>query len=119
MHYFTDQSGVIRGENGKEANQNSAPIDTTGPGLTVTDWQWQWPTAEYGSRYIVGTVRNNSDKEFSSVFLDFNLYDSNGAQVGSAGDSVTNLEAHGTWKFKAIVLEKEAATARLVGVTGN
>ena len=53
------------------------------------------------------------------MFLDFNLYDSNGAQVGSAGDSVTNLEAHGTWKFKAIVLEKEAATARLVGVTGN
>lgn len=26
MHYFTDQSGVIRGEKGKEANQNSAPI---------------------------------------------------------------------------------------------
>ena len=66
----------------------------------------------------MGTVQNNSDKEFSWGKIEFNLYDSNGAQVGSALAVQSNLEAHGTWKFKAPVLEREAAKATLKYVIG-
>jgi hypothetical protein len=101
-----------------EDDRHGSPpqTETTGPDLTVIDWQLT--PCEHGSQCIVGTVRNNSDKEFSWGKVEFNLYDSNGAQVGSAVAVESNLEAHGTWKFRTLVPEREAATARLKYVIG-
>lgn len=56
------------------------------------------------SYYIEGELVNNKSKKYSYVQIEFNLYDSNGVQLGSAIANINNLEANGTWKFKAIDL---------------
>ncbi len=70
------------------------------------------------SRFIVGTVKNNTATEFSYVQIEFNLYDKNGAQVGSTFANVSNLEAFGTWKFKALIFEETARSYKLKDITG-
>ncbi len=58
---------------------------------------------EYGTfYYIEGTVKNNTDKDYSYVDIEFNVYDKNGNNLGSCYDNNSNLEANGTWKFKAV-----------------
>ena len=58
---------------------------------------------EYGiAYYIDGYVKNNSDREFSYVQIEFITYDSEGNTLGSCIDNNSGLEADGRWKFKAI-----------------
>lgn len=69
--------------------------------------------------YIVGGVRNNFDKQYSYVQVTFNLYNKDGAQIGTAMDNINNLEPNGIWKFKAIGIVNETVdTYRLTGITG-
>lgn len=72
---------------------------------------------EYGVGKVTGTLRNNSNKEFSYVQVEFNLYDDTGAQVGSTFANINNLEAGGTWHFEGPVLEDRATQAKLKGIT--
>lgn len=85
-------------------------------GLEVVDFDWK--VGEFGNKYLVGTVKNNSDKQYSYVQVEFNLYDESGVQVGSTFANVNNLEPYGTWKFEAIVIEDNATRAKLKGVSG-
>jgi hypothetical protein len=80
---------------------------------------WDWSRDDYGSRYLVGTVINNSSHEFAYVQIEFNLYDRSGTQVSSTFDNVNNLEAGGRWRFRALVMEDNATTAKLKGVRGS
>lgn len=60
---------------------------------------------EYGlSYYIEGTVKNNKDKEYSYVQIEFVCYDSDGNNLGTAIDNTNNLLGNETWKFKAMGL---------------
>lgn len=61
--------------------------------------------------YIEGYVQNNTDKEYSYVSIEFNLYDADGALIGTAMDNINNLEANGKWKFKASSLTTSEETA--------
>lgn len=70
------------------------------------------------SNYIVGKIRNNDDKEYKYVQVSFNLYDKEGNQVGTAMANTTNLEAKGTWKFRALVIEKDTVRFELKDITG-
>jgi hypothetical protein len=80
---------------------------------------WKWERGEFGNLYIVGTVKNQSSKQYSYVQVQFNLYDAAGAQVGSAMANVNNLESFGTWRYRAIVMDDEhVRSARLKGVSG-
>lgn len=72
-----------------------------------------------GTTYIEGEIKNNTDKGYSYVQVTFNLYDANGAQLGTAVDNINNLEANGTWKYKAIGLTTDkVATYKFVEITG-
>lgn len=51
---------------------------------------------------INGTLTNNSDSDKSYIQVSYNLYDSDGAQVGTALANTNNLKAGGTWKFSAV-----------------
>ncbi|HBT20620.1 MAG TPA: DUF3426 domain-containing protein [Peptococcaceae bacterium] len=73
---------------------------------------------EFGTRYVVGTVKNNTDKEYSYVQVEINLYDDSGAQVGSTLDNTNNLEPGGTWKFKAVIMEDNATKYRIKDISG-
>lgn len=68
--------------------------------------------------YIKGTIKNNKGRDLSYAQVTFNLYDEEGNQVGTALDNINNLEKDGTWKFKAIGLETEATSYKLVEITG-
>jgi hypothetical protein len=67
---------------------------------------------------VAGTVKNNTDKTYSYVQVEINLYDSDNAQVGSTFANMNNLEPGGVWKFKAPVFEERAKRYKIMGVTG-
>lgn len=69
-------------------------------------------------RYVVGTVKNNSTKQYSYVQVEINLYDNSDAQVGSTLANANNLEPGATWKFKAPILEDNATKYKVKDVTG-
>lgn len=72
-----------------------------------------------GTTYIEGEIKNNTDKTYSYVQVTFNLYDENGAQLGTAIDNINNLEPNGTWKYKAMGLVTEkVSTYKFVEITG-
>ncbi|MFA4876561.1 MAG: FxLYD domain-containing protein [Methanoregula sp.] len=75
-------------------------------------------TGDYGSRYVVGSVKNNGDKTYNYVQITINEYDDSGAQVGSTLANVNNLEPGGIWKFKAYVIDKEATNFKVKEITG-
>lgn len=67
--------------------------------------------------YVIGTVKNNSEVQHQSVRVDFNLFDKKGKQIGQASDYIMILEPKASWDFKALVVEAEAAEAKLDKVT--
>ncbi len=77
---------------------------------------------QYGMSYTIeGSIKNNTDKQYSYVQVTFNLYDSDGAQIGTALANINNLEANGLWKFKAIGSlgdGKSVASYKLMEITG-
>lgn len=52
--------------------------------------------------YIEGTVKNNTDKDYSYVQIEFICYDKNGNNLGTAIDNTNNLLGNENWKFKAM-----------------
>lgn len=70
--------------------------------------------------YIEGYIQNNTNRKYSYVQVTFNLYDSEGNQLGTAIDNINNLEANGRWKFKAIALSEAGniASYKLEKITG-
>lgn len=76
-------------------------------------------TDGFGTTYIQGTITNNTNKTYSYVQVTFNLYDADGAQLGTAMDNINNLEPNGTWKYKALGLVSEkVASYKFVEITG-
>jgi len=83
--------------------------------LALVDFNWE--STDYGTKYIVGSVKNNTDREYKYAQISFALYDKDDAQVGSAWANINNLEASGTWKFKAVVLNQNAVSAKFKGIS--
>ena len=69
-------------------------------------------------RYVVGKIKNNSNKQYSYVQVEINLYDNNDNQVGSTLANVNNLEPGGTWKFEALIFEEKATKYKIKEITG-
>lgn len=73
----------------------------------------------YGVK-ITGTLVNNTDEDKSYLQIEYNLYDADGAQIGTALANINNLKAGGTWKFEAASMEKpeDVADWERVDVSG-
>lgn len=54
------------------------------------------------SYYIEGTVKNNKDKDYTYVEIEFICYDSAGNNIGTAINNTNSLLGNQTWKFKAM-----------------
>lgn len=68
-------------------------------------------TDEYGmSYYIEGSVKNNKDKDYSYVQIEFVCYDADGINLGTAIDNTNNLLGNQTWEFKAMAMFSDAET---------
>lgn len=83
--------------------------------FTLVDSQGTYDGYGY---YVTGTIVNNTNKQYTYVQVTFNLYDSSGAQVGTALDNINYLEANGTWKFSAIGISDDVASYKLAEITG-
>lgn len=75
-------------------------------------------TDELGTRYVTGRVRNNTSRTCNYVQVSVNLYNSEGTQVGSTLDNVTNLEPGGVWEFKAVIANEDATGFKVAEVSG-
>ena len=74
-------------------------------------------TDNWGFRSITGILENTSSVTYESLFIQFNLYDASGNQIGTASDLLSNLQAGGTWKFEAGILDEDAVRFELVSVS--
>lgn len=68
--------------------------------------------------YISGSLVNNTSRQTNYLQITFNLYDEDGALIGSAMDNINYLDAGGVWKFKALAFEDDFASYELAEVTG-
>lgn len=54
--------------------------------------------------YIEGSLKNNKNRDYSYVQIEFVCYDASGNNLGTAMDNTNNLLGNQTWKFKAMAL---------------
>lgn len=88
----------------------------------MIDENFEWverPNVQSGEIYskIVGVIRNTTDKTFNYVSISFTLYDSDGNQIGSASDGISDLAGGNTWKFETDGFRENVARAEFKGIT--
>lgn len=67
---------------------------------------------------ISGVVYNRNKRKLTYAQISFNLYDSSGAQVGTALANINGLEPDGAWKFSAIGLADDASKYKFDDMSG-
>lgn len=98
-------------------------VNTTNNGQNNNTKQEKFSVIEHSTSndgywtYIVGKIKNNTNKNYSYVQVEINLYDSAGNLINSTLDNINNLEANGTWKFKAITTD-DFSTYKIKDITG-
>ena len=66
--------------------------------------------------YASGTLNSESDEQRFNVTVEIDLFDSGGGKIGTAKDYKDVIEPRGQWIFRALVVHKNAASARIVAV---
>ena len=66
----------------------------------------QHDVTESGLTYVVGTARASEPVSYAEI--DFGVLDSGGNRIGTAIANISNLSPATDWKFKALILQKEA-----------
>ena len=110
-------------ESKKEQIGNTTEKQETKEKFTLLEGYNGYPGDYSIGYYIEGYIQNNTNKEYSYVSVEFNLYDADGALIGTALDNVNNLEGNGKWKFKATSLissdqTQQVASYKLKEITG-
>lgn len=67
--------------------------------------------------HAIGTLRNESDRQRLGVTVELELLDTAGAVLGRAQDYVATVEPRSEWRFRALIVPKGVASARIVKVT--
>lgn len=69
-----------------------------------------------GLVYAVGTVKNATGRKCFSVKIELDVLSSDGQKIGTATDQVSTLEPKAEWKFRALVVESKAVSAKLTSI---
>ena len=97
---------IISSLGGNESDNSEEKVKTTRNETLTLEEGYKGSLDEYGSfYYIEGYIKNNTDKEYDYVSVEFTTYDAEGNILGSCYDNNSGLEANGRWKFKASCLE--------------
>lgn len=72
---------------------------------------------QFGIKTVKGTLLNNTDRQFGYVQVEINLYDKEGAQVGSTLANVNNLAPGAKWKYEAPIMDENVTKAELVNIS--
>ncbi len=77
------------------------------------------PKGAKGSKlvYATGTVKNESDAQRFGVRVEVDLLDATGEKVGTATDYAATIEPRATWRFRALIVERRATSAKLSKIT--
>ena len=66
--------------------------------------------------YATGSISNMTSRQRFGVKVELALLDAAGVKVGVASDYQKVIEAGAEWKYRALVVEKKAVSATVVGV---
>lgn len=67
--------------------------------------------------YAIGTLQNDSEYQRFGLKIVLDLLDRDGRKLTTATDYVAIVEPHGTWRFRALVVDPKATAARLAQIT--
>jgi hypothetical protein len=66
--------------------------------------------------YAVGTILNETNRRRFGVKVEIELLDTTGSKVGTASDYQQALEPKAEWRFKALLLDSKATSARIAAI---
>ena len=66
--------------------------------------------------YAVGSLKNDSEHQRFGIKIVLDLFDRDGRRLNTATDYVAVVEPHGTWRFRALVLDPGATTVRMARI---
>jgi len=71
-----------------------------------------------GSRlvYARGAITNTANQQRFGVKVELDLFDTNGQRVGGASDYTGVIEPDAEWKFRAMVVDAKAASAKIAAI---
>jgi hypothetical protein len=76
-------------------------------------------TGESHLVYAVGKLHNTSDHQRFGVKVELDVFDAENKKVGTATDYTPSIDPGKEWKFRALVVERSAISARLTAVKEN
>jgi len=69
--------------------------------------------------YAVGNLRNTSDHQRFGVKVELDVLDADNEKIGTATDYTPSIDPGKEWKFRALVIDRAAARAKLADVKEN
>ena len=89
--------------------------------LVVTGLAIERPRGAKGSKltYVTGLMQNEAAAKRFGVRVDLYLLDRAGRAVGVATDYAPVIEPSGSWRFRALVLDQRAVSARVREIKEN
>jgi len=66
--------------------------------------------------YASGTLKNETDRQRFGVTVEIDLFNNAGTKIGTATDYKDMVEPRGPWTFRALVLPKNAVSARIAAI---
>jgi hypothetical protein len=71
-------------------------------------------------RYVIkGRFSNSSPRLINNVSANFSLLDRSGKEIGQATAIVENLKAGFSWNFEVEIMQANAVSAKLIGITAK
>jgi Tfp pilus assembly protein PilV len=124
LRHFQNQAALMRAQAAAAARQAAATQAEAAPKpedpVAKAGFQVSAVTLEktQGSSliYAVGTVKNATDHQRFGVRIEFDLYDGADHKVGTAKDYQAMIEPGAEWKFKALVVDSKAVSAKLASI---
>ena len=96
-----------------------AYLVVTSPGDNITLVESGFRTGVKGERFLIGTLRNNTDDTYAFVQADISLMDEEGSIVRDTFVTTRHLDAGKTWRFEVPLRGDEATRAVLDGQCGR
>ncbi len=111
------RSGVPPAVRTNSVTRSAAP---SAPAQIISEFSSSPVTIEKSSgssiAYATGTLKNATDRQRFGVSVELEVCDRAGNKIGTAKDTAQIIEPHAEWKFRALIVPKNAASARVVSL---
>jgi hypothetical protein len=117
VHFLPDEKIVEKYDLCQETEPGEKLTNPNFP-LKLINWQLVINPGsgdKYVDKRIIGTVKNQSEKEFSEVKIEFTVYDEEGEQIAIVSSDLYNFKPNGIWKFE-IPVTSDVAKAEFDGL---